>query len=98
MPLSPDLFSSICTPAVWVTLSAPETPEHETRPLTVRIQEKGRRSISVVHEVSRYAPEASCLLAVSKMIERITQSQTLLTRDDLARELEWAVTTWVEPF
>ncbi len=98
MPLSPDLFDRISTPAIWVTLATPESGEHETRSLTVRVQELGRRSVSCTHEVSRYAPEPSCFLAVSKMLQRIQILQVPLSRDVLSEALYQAIRDWVEPF
>jgi hypothetical protein len=96
--LSPDLFDAISTPGLWVTLAVPESGEHETRSLTVRVQEHGRRSISATVQVSRYAPEPSCLLACSKMVERIQRSQIVLSREVLADCLAMAVRDWVDPF
>ncbi len=98
MPLSPDLFDSMTLPSVWVTLAALDHPEADSRLLTIRIQEVGKRSISVCTDVSRYSPEPSLFLAISKMIERIQSAQVPLTRTLLLDALQAALTEWVEPF
>jgi hypothetical protein len=98
MPLSPDLFDSITPPHIWVTLAALERPESDSRSLTVRFKEEGKRSISATVQITRYAPEETCLLAVSKMISRLQTLQVPLDRVVLEEELRAAAVTWVEPF
>jgi hypothetical protein len=85
-------------PAIWVHIVALDTPEHDERHLVVRIQEKGRRSISAKILVSRYSPEASILIGVAKMVERLQGLQAPLTRELLYAELGAAVGAWVDPF
>jgi hypothetical protein len=96
--MSPDLFDSMTPPSVWVTLSALDHPEADSRLLTVRIQEAGRRSVSVASDVSRYAPESSIFLAVSKLIDRLSGLQVPLDRAVLSEELQGCLQSWVEPF
>jgi hypothetical protein len=98
MPLSPDLFDSIKTPSVWVTLQPPLCDEADTRLLTLRIQEQGHRSISAAVEVSRYAPEYGCLRAVADAIDTLQHSQLPIDRALLIQVLDKGVEKWVEPF
>jgi hypothetical protein len=96
--MSQNMFDAIDPPGIWVTLAAPETGEHETRSLTMRVQERGRRSVSVMLEVSRYSPEDSCFRAVAIALRELETLQEPLKRDLLLEVLQRAVTAWVEPF
>ncbi len=98
MPLSQDLFDSIDPPGIWVTLGVLIQPEHDDRTLTVRVQERGKRSVTATVHVSRYAPEGSCLTAVAKMMDRLQVLQIPLDRATLADELQKSVNNWVDPF
>jgi hypothetical protein len=98
MPLSANLFDQIEPPSLWITVPAPECHEAETRPITIRLQEAGRRSISATVTVSRYAPEDSILLALSKMLTHLATAQVALDRDLLHEVLQQSVSAWVEPF
>ncbi len=98
MPLSPDLFDSIKTPSVWVTLQPPICEEADTRLLTLRLQEAGKRSISAAVEVSRYSPESGCMRAVAEAIDLLQNAQAPIDRDALIRALDLGVGQWVEPF
>ncbi len=98
VPLSPDLFDSINPPAIWVTLSAPDSGEAVTRHLTIRILEAGKRSVSVTTDLDRYSPESSIFIAVAKMIARLQAAQVPLNRALLVDALDQAVKEWVEPF
>jgi hypothetical protein len=96
--MSPDLFQQIDPPAVWVTVAKLDSPCDDTRLVTIRIQEAGRRSVSVSQSVTRYAPEESIFLAVSKLINRLSILQVPLDRHVLSEALDQSIRTWVDPF
>ncbi len=98
MPLSRDLFDSIDPPGVWVKLGTVTVTEDDHRTLTVRVQERGRRSVTATVHVSRYAPEGSCFTAVAKMLERLSILQIPLDKETLAEALQSSVYNWVDPF
>ncbi len=98
MPLSPDLFSALDPPAIWVSLSALDDFEGVERSLTVRIKERSRRSISATVAVDRYSPEPSIFRAVSECLNGLATAQRNLTAADLYSMLRSAVIDWVDPF
>jgi hypothetical protein len=98
MPLSPDLWDSLIPPAIWAALEPLSHPHADHRRVNVRVKEEGKRSVSASVDVSRYAPEASIFLALSKMMDRLQVLQVALSRDVLVEELHHVVATWVEPF
>jgi hypothetical protein len=98
MPLSPTLWDELDPPAVWVTLSQLETLEHETLTLTVRIQERGRRSISASVPVTRYAPTDQVFSAVAAALRSLAIAQAALTRTMLRDQMVASITEWVDPF
>jgi hypothetical protein len=96
--LSPDLFDHIDPPSIWITMPAPECDEAETRSVTIRIQERGRRSVSATQGVSRYAPEDTVVLALSMLLKELATNQVALDRDLLEERLRQSILCWVDPF
>jgi hypothetical protein len=98
MSISPELFNSVRPPGVWVTIAKPETGEHDSRLVTLRVHPDGGRSVSVAVEVSRYAPEATILLAMSHALDYLASAQGKVTRETMLAVVDQAVREYVEPF
>lgn len=98
MSISPDLFNSVLPPAVWVTLAKPESGEHDTRLVTIRVQCEGRRSVSTSEPVSRYCSESSIMRAVSDVMYRLESAQRVVTREDLHQAMVTSIRLYVDPF
>ncbi len=98
MPLSPSMWDDLVPPEVWVTVSTIDREEADHVLLTVRIRERGRRSISASAEVTRYAPTGSILLACSKCLDSLATAQVALKASLLEEVLLGAVAAWVDPF
>ncbi len=98
MPLSPDLFQSIEPPHVWITLGPLADPQDDTFPLTVRIKDGARRSVSATVPVTRYAPTDTAVRAAAECIKALTIAQAPLSRGLLAEQLAAAVKNYVDPF
>jgi hypothetical protein len=98
MSLSPSLFDDLVPPEMWVTIGTIEGPEHDHVTVTIRLKEAGRRSISAKAQVTRYAPTASILLAVSKAVESLAVAQAPIDKKMLDLQLYLSVAAWVDPF
>jgi hypothetical protein len=98
MPLSRTLWDEIVPPAVWITISSVEPVEADHVLLTVRLKEVGQRSISCSVPVTRYAPTATIVLAISKAIESMAFAQKSVDAKMLKTQVMIAVETWVDPF
>ncbi len=98
MSLSASLWDSLSPPGVWVTIGKLECGEADHVNLTVRVQEEGRRSVSVTVPVTRYAPTDSIVLAASKCLQALAVAQQPVNRIGLEEQLRAAVANWAEPF
>jgi hypothetical protein len=98
MSISPDLFNSVEPPGVWVTIGKPESGEHDSRLVTLRVQPHGARSVSCAREVSRYAPEGSILLAMGSVLISLAAAQHKVSREELGAIMDEAILRLVEPF
>ncbi len=98
MALSPSLWGDLVPPEVWITIGTIDRDEADHLPLTMRVREVGRRSISAQVLVTRYAPTGSILLACSKAVESMAAAQCPLSKGLLEAQLQAAVAAWVDPF
>ncbi len=98
MSISPDLFTAVEPPGVWVTIARPESGEHDNRLVTLRVQPHGARSVTCAREVSRYAPEGSILLAMAQVLISLSTAQAMVTRVELGAIMDDAILRLVEPF
>jgi hypothetical protein len=98
MPLSPDLWTAYDPPAIWVHLDQPISQEANSRTLTVRVKETGKRSVSAQVTLDRYCPEDTVFRAISEMLKALAVEQRAVSAHSLGAELTVAVLRWVEPF
>jgi hypothetical protein len=98
MHLSPDLFSGIKVPRVWLELHGLEHPESQERRIVIRIKEDGRRSLSAIAWVSMYSPEVSIVRALQEVVARLAMTQEKINQPLLREELIRAIALYVDPF